>query len=194
MIALAPPARATLLRLARVAIEDALHGDGRLARLLARTALPPELEQPRAVFVTLTSCAEKREVEALRGCIGSLDATRSLVRSVIEVAPKTALEDPRFPPLAADELERVRIAISVLGPLEPLDRIEDLVVGRHGVRLECGAARSVFLPQVAPEQGWSRQDLMRELSRKAGLADDGWTRARLGVFETESFSEEECTG
>jgi AmmeMemoRadiSam system protein A len=172
-----------LLRLARAAIHQALHADGMLEQALAEAEITPELAEPRAAFVSL------KLGEKLRGCIGDLACSRPLYRAVIEIAPKTALEDPRFSPLAPHELSATRIEISVLGALRPLARPEDLVIGRHGVQLTRGDARAVFLPQVAAEQGWSVEQLLRELARKAGLGEESWRGAALEVFEADRFQD-----
>ncbi len=189
MVGLSPAGRDDLLRLARGAIRQALLADGALDRLLAGTEITPELAEPRGAFVSLKLPGSGPGAEKLRGCIGSLAATRPLWRGVIEIAPKAALEDPRFPPLEPDELPATRIEVSALGALVPLARTEDLVVGRHGVQLTLGSAHAVFLPQVALEHGWSVEQLLRRLAHKAGLDEAAWRAADLEVFEAEVFGE-----
>jgi AmmeMemoRadiSam system protein A len=130
----------------------------------------------------------------LRGCIGYMGSREPLYRSVIDVARKSALEDPRFSPLAADELPGVRIEISALTPMRPVAGPEAIVVGRHGVQLVQGARRAVFLPQVAPEHGWDRAALLEHLARKAGLPADGWRGGQFSVFEAEVFGEPKRRG
>jgi AMMECR1 domain-containing protein len=80
--------------------------------------------------------------------------------------------------------------VSVLGPITPVPSAEAIVVGLHGVCLVQGAFRSVFLPEVAPEQGWDLTALLENLARKAGLRRGDWDQASLAVFETESFGED----
>lgn len=180
-----PADRPGLLALARAAIHDALLADGTLAHARRVARLSPAAHAPRATFVTLRT----RDPEALRGCIGCMNADRPLLERVIELAPRAALADPRFAPLAAAELPGIRIEISVLGPFEPLTDPRGIVIGRHGVRLEHTAAVALFLPQVAAERGWDAGLLLAQLSRKAGLADEAWRAGRLSVFETEAFAE-----
>ena len=156
----------TLLAIARNSIAAALG-------VAAPTQLPDEawLQPARASFVTLTQ--EGR----LRGCIGSLEAHRPLGADVSHNACAAALSDPRFAPLAADELARTRIEVSLLSTPKQLafadhaDLIAQLQPGEDGLILECAGARGTFLPQVweslpDPEQ------FIAELKRKAGLPSD----------------------
>lgn len=195
MSRLAEPERELLLRLARASILNAVLADGSLDDLLGRTAIPDALERRRGAFVTLKRRVPDNARETLRGCIGTMGGGgRPLYRSVIEMTEAAALRDPRFPPLDPGELEATRIEISVLGRLRPIAGVDDVVVGRHGVQLTLGKARSVFLPQVAAEQRWSARELLERLARKAGLDAGAWSRGALAVFETESFSEPHLLG
>jgi hypothetical protein len=145
-----------------------------------------KMQAPCGVFVTLT------EEHDLRGCIGSIVGSEPLVQNVIGNAINAALNDPRFPEVTAAELDRIEIEISVLTPLRPVPGPEAIVVGRHGVVLERGGRRAVFLPQVAPEQGWDRDTMLDHLALKAQLPRDGWrTGATFQVFEARVFSEGE---
>ena len=91
-------------------------------------------------------------------------------------------------------MPRLRISISLLSPLEPLDDPQSLVIGRDGVQLESGTHRAVFLPQVAEEHQWNVQRLLEELSLKAGLTASGWRSGTLSVFRTEAFGEAQDLG
>lgn len=188
MSELSPGGRETLLRLARASIQEAVRSDGALPPLLERTTIAAELESPRGAFVTLRKPAEGGN-NALRGCIGSVVAAKPLYRTVIELAPKAALEDPRFPPLGAEELDGLQIEVSVLTPLSPLERVDDLVLGRDGVQLKKGAVHAVFLPQVAKEHDWTVEQLLTNLARKAGLDQSAWSSAELSVFQAEVFGD-----
>jgi AmmeMemoRadiSam system protein A len=127
---------------------------------------------------------------ALRGCIGSIMPIESLVDGVIRNAVNAAVQDPRFPPLTADEEPDVDIEISVLTPPADVQAPDDIRVGRDGVILARGNARSVFLPQVAPEQGWDRATMLKHLAMKAGLPGDAWrSGVSLQVFQAQVFEE-----
>ena len=159
-----------LLRLARHAIASQL-----LRPPPAAPEIPalPELAQPGASFVTLTQAGQ------LRGCIGSLQAWRPLAQDVQDNARAAALRDPRFRPLAADELARTRVEVSLLTPAEPLaftseaDALAQLRPDEDGVILSAGGRRATFLPQVW-EQLPAPAAFLAQLKRKAGLAADYW--------------------
>ncbi len=139
------------------------------------------------MFVTLHKHGQ------LRGCIGTLEPREPLAEAVRSAAVSAATQDPRFPAVNPDEVDDLEIEISVLSPLEKIDRPEDIIVGKHGVVVAEGVQRGVFLPQVAPEQGWDRETMLNYLcAHKAGLPADAWRRtADLYVFTTQVFSEGE---
>jgi len=147
-----------------------------IARELLGTAAPREpdgLGALGACFVTLRKGGE------LRGCVGSLEPHRPLWEDLCSNALAAAFRDPRFPPLAAEELDDLQIEVSELEPLEPLsctsetEALSLLEPGRDGVVLEYERHRATFLPQVW-EQLPRPADFLRHLRRKAGLAEDFW--------------------
>ncbi len=172
--------RRFLLDLARSAISN------RLADLPPPVSSPPSdlLLEQRGAFVTL------KIDHVLRGCIGHVVGVSPLWKSVRDNAVAAAFEDPRFPPLTGDELSRTVIEISALTPLCPVSA-EQVVVGRDGVLIECGAARGLLLPQVATEYGWDRETFLDHTCRKAGLEAGCWRRsdAILKVFSAQVFGE-----
>jgi len=101
-----------------------------------------------------------------------------------------AAQDPRFPRLAAGELDGLEVEVSVLSPAHPVAGPTAIEVGKHGVILEKGRHRALFLPQVAIEQGWDRQTMLDHLAQKAGLPDGGWRNgANFEVFTAQVFGE-----
>ncbi len=176
-----------LLRLARTTVQ-ALVNRRPLpsAHLPAETAADSPLREERGVFVTLTDSSG-----ALRGCIGSIVADRPLYNGVIQNAVSAAIRDPRFPPVQADEEPTLEIEISVLTPLRPVNGPQDIVIGRDGVVLEKDGYRSVFLPQVAPEQGWDVATMLSHLALKAGLGPNDWkSGATFETFQAQVFREQ----
>ena len=142
------------------------------------------LEQPRGVFVTLKKKGE------LRGCIGRMIGDEPLGKLVGAMAIQSAFHDRRFQQLSAAEMKEVEIEISVLTPMKPVAGAEDIVVGRDGVLLSKDGRSAVFLPQVATEQGWSLEEMLDHLCRKAGLAAGSWKKgAQFSTFQAEVFSE-----
>jgi hypothetical protein len=158
----------------------------RLSRQTVPTAqgLGPGVQQKRGVFVTLKKRGN------LRGCIGRMIPDKPLHELVGAVALQSALEDPRFRPVTLDELKDLEIEISVLTPMTPVPSADHIVVGRDGVLIRKGGRSAVFLPQVAPEQGWGRDEMLEHLCLKAGLPPGSWEEgAKLLTFQAIVFSE-----
>ena len=144
----------------------------------------PNLFQERGCFVTLKKHGE------LRGCIGNLIPQRPLYLTVQNVAISAAIADPRFTPVTKEELKDINIEISVLSPIEPIADVSQIEVGRHGLVIVKGQNQGVFLPQVATEQNWDRDEFLRQICLKAGLPEDAWQEgAQLYVFTAEVFGE-----
>lgn len=174
----------TLLRLARQTLRDYL-GEGRLP---AYHSDSPALQQRRASFVTLWS----RSSGELRGCRGEAYPRVPLIDSVVQMAIASATDDPRFPSVTAEEVADLRIEISALTPMKPI-KPEDVVVGRHGLRIVKGAISGLLLPEVPVRYGWNRQEYLRWICKKAGLPEDTWQAedVRLYSFESDAWGEEE---
>ncbi|MFB0534431.1 MAG: AmmeMemoRadiSam system protein B [Anaerolineae bacterium] len=149
------------------------------------TVTQPGLLQERGAFVTLTKHGE------LRGCIGHLIGDRPLYLVVQNVAVSAAVADQRFPTVTEEELSDLEIEISVLSPLEQVENVDQIQVGLHGVIIRQGLKQAVYLPQVAPEQGWGREEMLESLCLKAGLSKDAWKEEDtwLYVFTAEVFEE-----
>jgi hypothetical protein len=148
--------------------------------------LSERLKAARAAFVTLNKNHQ------LRGCIGDIFPRQPLYKSVISNAVNAAVNDPRFYPVSKDELNDIVIEISALTPPKPVDSAQDIRIGIDGVVLRKDGYSAVFLPQVAPEQNWSRDEMLEHLSLKAGLPADAWKQgAGFLVFQAEVFGETE---
>jgi AmmeMemoRadiSam system protein A len=152
-------------------------------------AVPPEraLARPGGAFVTLHAAG------VLRGCLGHVAANEPLGVVVARMAAAAAREDPRFAPVAPDELPTLRIEVSVLeGPvrLQPAEPAA-VRIGVDGVIVRRGAAVGVLLPQVAAEHGWAAEAFLEAACRKAGLTPRAWQSADVEVyiFEADVFSE-----
>jgi AmmeMemoRadiSam system protein A len=180
---------ASLVALARAAIEERLFGAGVLAEVRAAIEITEAMTAPRGCFVTLKTPDPSGRL-ALRGCIGSIEARLPAHEAVVESALLAAFDDPRFAPLRREEYVSVALAVSALTPMEPVPSAEAIVAGRHGVLLEAAGRRAVFLPEVAAEQGWTTVEMLEHLARKAGLRPEAHREARLFVFLSERFGEE----
>lgn len=179
--------RRLALRLVRRTLESFL-GSGR-APSEGELGVPAggPLRDERAAFVTL-----KRD-GALRGCIGHIFPVQPLWADLRDNAIAAAVSDSRFLPVRKEELEALEIEVSVLTPPRPAAGPEAFEVGRHGVVLQAGGRQAVFLPQVAPEQGWDRDTTLSHLARKAGLGPQDWRRpdAAFLLFEAQVFADGE---
>jgi AmmeMemoRadiSam system protein A len=122
--------------------------------------------------------------------MGVIEARQPMLDAVVHAAV-SAIYAPRFPRVTAAELDQLELEVSVLSPTRTVPGPEAIRVGQHGVVLSKGGKRAVFLPQVAPEQGWDRDTMLDHLARKAGLPTDGWrSGARFELFTAQVFSEE----
>jgi len=177
-----------LLQLARAALEVGIRGDP--LPQLELTSLSPKLIQPGATFITLTKNQE------LRGCIGSLEATRPLAEDVQVHAVAAALEDFRFPPVQEDEIPQISIEISSLTTPakiafeDPDELFSQIRPGIDGVVIKKGIRRATFLPQV-----WEKvpevEIFLEMLCRKMGASAECWRSKSVEIFtyQVEKFCE-----
>jgi len=178
-----PDGREMLLEIASSSVRCAVEGES----YSLPDSLPDELELPRGAFVTL-----KRNGQ-LRGCIGSIRPAGPLAETVMHMARSAAVEDPRFIPVAEIELRELEYEISVLTPLQILEDWRDVQVGADGLIIIGSGGRSgVLLPQVPVEQGWTREEFLEGVCRKAGLSDDAYLgNVTLYRFQAQVFGEDE---
>jgi len=175
-----------LHQLARNAVEAAVMSESGVIETFIQlaTKLPDNLRRPAGTFVTLKKHGH------LRGCIGTIQSNDPLYRSVIINAQRAALHDPRFSPVQPDELAFLTIEVSVLSQPEPIASYKEFEVGKHGIILEKDGRSAVFLPEVALEQGWDREQTLSYLAKKAGLSPDAWKEeADYLVFTTQKYTE-----
>ncbi|MEK7449463.1 MAG: AmmeMemoRadiSam system protein B [Planctomycetota bacterium] len=175
--------QATLLKLARDTLR--MYLKDKKTPDLSNYELTPLLKKELGVFVTLMKKGR------LRGCIGQIFDPEPLAQGVINNTISAATRDPRFIPMTGAEEPEVHLDISVLSPLRPVKNYEEIIVGTHGVYLVNGGYSAVYLPQVAPEQGWNRDQMLESLSLKAGLPTDAWQskNTQFFVFTAQVFEE-----
>ncbi len=174
--------RKKLLETARKSIETYL----RTGKKLEITESDPVLIKEMGAFVTL------RKNGQLRGCIGSLVGKEPLYLTIRNMAVESATGDPRFTPVELSGLKDIEIEISVLSPMEKITDPANIQLGKHGVLVRRGFASGVYLPQVAIETGWSKEEFLESLcEHKAGLPPDAWKdkNTELYIFTAEIFSE-----
>ncbi|MCJ7820463.1 MAG: AMMECR1 family protein, partial [Bacteroidales bacterium] len=106
------------------------------------------------------------------------------------MAQEAAFGDPRFPALTAKEYPETDLEISVLGPMQKVRDISEIIIGRHGIYIKKGIMSGTLLPQVASERGWSVTEFLGYCSRdKAGIGWDGWKNADIYIYEAFVFRE-----
>lgn len=170
--------RRELLRIARATLREVARSGG----------VPPgrphraSLLAPAAVFIRLSG-------DDARGCAGTATADRALYRAVQEQA--IAAAEATAAPVTVPTIPSLRIEISVLGPLEPCAGPGDLRVGTHGVALACRGRRSLLLPQVARERGFTARQLLEAVCAQAGLEPSAWSQpgAELTRFAATVFDD-----
>ncbi len=173
-----------LLALARRTIEEYLK-NGTLPEEPGGS-FSPDMCRAAGAFVTI------HKKGSLRGCIGRFNPDQPLYRIVQEMAVSAACKDPRFRPVEKGEIDSINIEISVLTPLDKIEDIDEIIPGKHGIYIKKGIRSGTFLPQVARETGWDREELLSHCAaQKAGIGADGWKNAEIFTYEALVFSEKE---
>ena len=163
-------------------IKDSL--DGKRMAVANSSLFTPHssLKQKCGAFVSL------HKQGRLRGCIGHFGEDVPLYEIVAEMARAAAFEDPRFPPLHREELDDVDIELSVLTPMRRIQSLDEFQLHKHGIYIRKGYRSGTFLPQVADEVNWTKEEFVGHCSQdKAGLGWDGWRDAELDVYEAIVF-------
>ena len=176
--------RERLLEIARNTIKTYLE----TGKVLEIKEDDPLFNREMGAFVTLHKKGQ------LRGCIGNIIGRGPLYLTVRDMAIQSATGDPRFPKVTLKELDEIDIEISVLSELEKIEDPAKIEMGVHGVLIRKGFASGVFLPQVATETGWSKEEFMNNLcAHKAGLLPDAWKtgEADTYIFTAEVFGEKD---
>ena len=163
-----------LLKSARQAIVEYMN----LSKIAKVETEDDELNTERAVFVTLT------KNDNLRGCIGNIIPQQKLIDAVCYMAVAAAFDDPRFPEVTRDELDEIKIEISVLSSLEKAESYKNIIPQKHGVMIRISGRSGLFLPQVWEHfEPGDIEGFMGELcSQKAGLSRDCWKNPKTEIF------------
>ncbi len=172
----------TLLKIARETVIEYLKNNK--VMLIDKKLVPRSITLNSGAFVTLT------ESGVLRGCIGNFNADKPLCDMVQSMAIAASTEDPRFPPLKLSEINRIKIEISVLSPMKKINSIDEIELGKHGIYIRKGSHSGTFLPQVAVEQNWTKEEYLGHCAQdKALIGWDGWKYADIYIYEAQVFDE-----
>jgi AmmeMemoRadiSam system protein A len=176
--------KVTLFAIATDTLEWCVKGSGSKFSFDKYT-ITEKMKVETATFVTL------KISDSLRGCIGSLQPVDALYESVHNNAVLAALRDHRFRPVSESELEKIDIHISILSPIVDIATLDDFNIGEHGIIMSKGPHRAVYLPEVAVEQRWDKDETLSSLSMKAELTADAWKEgAQFQVFSSVGLSKE----
>ena len=172
----------TLKEIAYNSIKDSLDGKGVTVANSSLFTLHSSLKEKCGAFVSL------HKQGRLRGCIGHFGEDTPLYEIVAEMARAAAFEDPRFSSLHRDELDDIDIEISVLTPMRRIQSLDEFELHQHGIYIRKGYRSGTFLPQVADEVNWTKEEFVSHCAQdKAGIGWDGWKDAELYVYEAIVF-------
>jgi uncharacterized protein len=167
-----PDSQKRLLQLARQTLEDFVRGAERHVE---------EISDPHLQGCDYGAFVSLHKQQTLRGCVGNCAPDARLYEVVIEMTQAAASRDNRMAPISADELDDIRIDITVLSPLVRVDDPLALQVGKHGLHVAQGAKRGVLLPQVAPQHEWDMKTFVEQTCIKAGLRKNAWKDPRTEI-------------
>ena len=181
---LTPSDKKELLQLARETINSELNK--REPPQIANDKISEAIKSPCGAFVTLS------KNDKLRGCIGRFISNEPLYKVVQEMALASAFQDTRFSPVMMNELKDIEVEISVLTPLKRISSPDEFELGKQGIYMIKGRSSGTFLPQVAEDTGWSKEEFLGHCAQdKAGIGWNGWKDADLYTYEALVFSEKE---
>jgi len=176
-----------LLEIARNTVNSFIR-NGRIPEVDA-SDFSDNLLMKTGAFVTL------KKQGRLRGCIGRFTADIPLYKVIQEMAVSSSTKDYRFSKVQSKEIDHLEIEISVLSPMKKIHDIEEIELGKHGIYIKKGYSSGTFLPQVATETGWSKEEFLGHCSQdKAGIGWNGWKDADVYIYEALVFSESDLSG
>jgi AmmeMemoRadiSam system protein A len=176
MFTLTDEEKKLLKEIAKAALYEAVLHDKRVS--VDASKLPQKFSQHLGAFVTLNKNGR------LRGCIGRFEPDQPLYEVIIDMAISASRYDNRFTPVTADELEDIEIEISVLTPRVRANSVDDIIVGKHGIYIVYGNRSGTYLPQVATDMGWSKEEFFRSCCvEKAGIPQEHCKDAELYLYE-----------
>jgi uncharacterized protein (TIGR00296 family) len=180
--------------------------EGKAALRLAREAIETYLKSGKRIKPNLTGCFKEKsgvfvsihKNGELRGCIGHPYPNLPLGEAIVDAAISAATSDPRFEPIRIDELDKLKLEVTVLSPMElikakPKDLPKEIIIGKHGLLVKKGIYSGLLLPQVPVEQCWDAEEFLSYTCLKANLPPDAWwdEDTKIYRFAGQIFSEGE---
>lgn len=168
-----------------------------------RIPIPKKIEEKfkekYGAFVTLNKF--KDNDSKLRGCIGYIEPIYSLFEVIHRVSISSAIEDPRFPSVTLEEMEKIIIELSILTPpklievKDPNEYLIKIIIGRDGLVVERGTNKGLLLPQVPVDHGrnWDVKTFLSHTCSKAWLDPDAWKDLKTKIYSFQAILFEEKT-
>jgi AmmeMemoRadiSam system protein A len=145
--------------------------------------VPEELEFSSMVFITLYNNGE------LRGCMGSFDHSIPICENVRNMSIAVT-EDRRFRQISNEEILFLNIEISILSPLEEINTIDDVILGKHGIFIEFGSKTGTLLPKVAIEHNMNKEEFLECCFNKARITSEKEKMcSKIYIYEVDAFKE-----
>ena len=178
--------KSQLLHIARTTIEDSFESNKQEQSFI----ISQGMMQSVGAFVSLYVMGHHGK--NLQGCMGTVESSDKLYETVKSMAKKAAFDDYRFSSIQERDIDYLVVGISVLQKPYMISNYRDIVIGRDGVILSVEDKLALFLPRIAKDFGWNHEELLSQLSKKAGLRDNAWKRkdAQIFVFQSMDFEEE----
>ena len=185
----------TLKEIALTSIKDSLRNEELRMKNEEFATAQPAAQSDSSFFILHSSLKQKcgafvslHKHGRLRGCIGHFGEDVPLHEIVSEMARAAAFEDPRFMPVTADELSDIDIEISVLTPMRRIQSLDEFELHRHGIYIRRGYRSGTYLPQVADEVNWTKEEFVSHCAQdKAGIGWDGWRDAETELYVYEAI-------
>lgn len=188
-----------LLFLARSSIEKKMNNSSETVSKILEMSISrfktDQQEKQEIIYSKLGCFVTLHIYKELRGCIGTFRNDRELYINVWDMAIQAAFNDPRFPPLTNKEFAISDIEISILTPMEKVDNINCIVIGKDGLYVKKGFHSGVLLPQVATEYSWNKEEFLSYTCQKAGLRPDIWKYDKIEIYKFSAvvFSEKDLS-
>jgi AmmeMemoRadiSam system protein A len=163
-----------------------------LIEYVALGKVPDVIVQSKELKIALGAFVTLYNNDQLRGCIGTFEPDESLYKVVQDMVVSSSSKDPRFLPVEKDELDVVRIEISIMTPKKRVKDWKEIELGKHGVIIKKGYNAGTFLPQVAADTGWDLETFLGQLcERKAGLNWECYKdpETEIYIFECQIINE-----
>jgi AmmeMemoRadiSam system protein A len=178
------------MRIAKPDPDELTEDDKQLLKKIARDSIEHHMESRRYVPPQTERLEARRGAfvcvyvgDRMDGCMGQVRGRDPLYQSVADLAVAAAFEDPRFEPLQAADLPKLRIEISLLSRLERVKEVREIVVGRDGLMIRLDMHSGLLLPKVATEYNWNTETFLEQVCLKAGLPKNAYKDKAAEIYK-----------